>query len=167
MPPQLSSVIIKRSSNLKVLVSSCLMGNNVRWNGKNKLSSRLVTWADSEGLELIPVCPEDELLGTPRPPIKLIQIEEKINAKCKGLDISDELSKKCREIFDRHDDVIGFIGIHGSPSCGVGVGVKNLGRTIKGFMHQAAEVPTTESGYLKSDLNRQIFLRRLKKHESR
>ena len=101
---------------MQVLVSSCLLGNKVRWNKQDKLNSKLLSWAESEGLELIPVCPEDELLGTPRSTIRLIQIEEKTCAMHKGSDIMDTLDDKCRDIIKRYPDAVGFIGIYGSPT---------------------------------------------------
>lgn len=147
---------------MKVLISSCLLGNNVRWNKQNKLNKKLLKWAESEGLELVAVCPEDELLGTPRSTIRLIQIEEKTCAMHKGTDIIYQLKLKCREILDRHPDAKGFIGIHGSPTCGIGVGVKNLGKVVKGIMHQESSVPTTQSNALKNQNNKDIFVKRMK-----
>ena len=151
---------------MKVLVSSCLMGNRVRWNKQDKLNDGLLVWAAENDIELVPVCPEDELLGTPRDRIRLIKIEEKTCALHKGCDILQELKAKCSQIIERHPDAVGFIGIYGSPTCGISVGVKNLGRTIKGFMHQESEFPTIESNALKNPNNREVFLRRLKKWSS-
>jgi uncharacterized protein YbbK (DUF523 family) len=150
---------------MKVLISACLLGENVRWNGQNKYAKKLLEWADSQDLELVPICPEDELLGTPRGKISLIQIEDNLCANYKGSDIASDLKQKCEEINDRHTDAAGFIGIYGSPSCGISAGVKNLGKTIKGFMHQSVECPSTESSALKNENNREIFLKRMKKHE--
>lgn len=147
----------------KVLISSCLLGNKVRWNGKDKFNKSLSVWAEQNGIELVPVCPEDELLGTPRAPIRLIQIEDKIEASYKGEDIASKLRQKSEEIFERHPEALGFIGIHGSPSCGVAVGVKNLGRVTKGYMHLATNKPTTQSNFLKSEKQREQFLKRLEK----
>ena len=146
---------------MQVLVSSCLLGNKVRWNKQDKLNSKLLTWAESEGLELIPICPEDELLGTPRSTIRLIQIEEKTCAMHKGSDIMDALDDKCRNIIKRYPDAVGFIGIYGSPTCGISVGVKNLGKVTKGSMHKLYDMPTTEAGILRNENNRSVFLRRL------
>ena len=146
---------------MKVLISSCLVGNKVRWNKQSKLDQDLIQWAKDNNLELIPVCPENELLGTPRDKIRLIQIEEKTCAHYRNSDIIEQLEKKCKEIYQRHPDAVGFIGIYGSPSCGISVGVKNLGRTIKGLMHQVAPVPTVESNALRNQSNRDVFLRRI------
>src|SRR4051812_32550340 len=60
---------------VKVLVSACLLGAPVRYNGKDKKSSHAVLqrWID-EG-RVVSVCPEVMGgLGTPRPPAEIVQI---------------------------------------------------------------------------------------------
>ncbi len=146
---------------MKVLISSCVLGNEVRWNKQGKLNSEVVEWAEQNDIELIPVCPENELLGTPRDKIRLIQIEEKTCAHYKNRDIMEELKSKCQEILERYPDASGFIGIYGSPTCGISVGVKNLGSVTKGVMHKQCQMPTVESNALRNENNREIFLRRL------
>ena len=146
---------------MKVLISACLLGHKVRWNKQDKLKENLVAWAEESGIELVPVCPENELLGTPRGKIRLAQIDGQVRADYRGEDISHLLRDKCSEILGRHSGAVGFIGIHGSPTCGMGVGVKNLGTVIKGFMHQEAGIPTVESNALKNENNKEVFLRRI------
>lgn len=146
---------------MQVLVSSCLLGNQVRWNRQGKLNNQVIEWAEENDIRLIPVCPEDELLGTPRDKIRLIQIEEKTCAHYRNRDIIKEIKNKCKEIINRHPDAVGFIGIYGSPTCGISVGVKNLGRVIKGFMHQEFPGPTIEANAMRNENNRVVFLRRL------
>ncbi len=151
---------------MKVLISACLLGHNVRWNSGNKKNESIERWALESGISLVPVCPEDELFGTPRPPIRLIHIESETQAKMKGQNISHLLNAKCEEIHRRHPDAAGFIGISRSPSCGISVGVKNLGRTIKGAMHKTTSIPTVEYNQIRSEKGKQAFLRRvIKAHE--
>ena len=51
----------------KVLVSACLLGENCRYDGRNKLNPRLVERL--KNCEVIPICPEVEGgLPTPREP---------------------------------------------------------------------------------------------------
>ena len=50
------------------------------WNGANKECDLITRWANELGLEIVPICPEDDLFGTPRGPIRLIQIGEKIES---------------------------------------------------------------------------------------
>ena len=146
---------------MKVLISSCVLGNKVRWNKQGKLDTGVIEWARQNGIDLVPVCPEDELLGTPRDKIRLIQIEDRTCAHYKGKDIMDQLKKTCENILKAHPDARGFIGIYGSPSCGISVGVKNLGKVTKGVMHKQCVIPTIESTALRNENNRVVFLKRL------
>ena len=118
----------EKECKLKVLISSCVAGENVRWNSTNKKDESLIQWAEREGITLIPVCPENSLFGTPRSPIRLEKIEDKIVAHFKGLNVFEDLSRECDKISDNFKDVVGFIGIARSPTYGISVGVKNLGK---------------------------------------
>ena len=149
---------------MKILVSSCLLGNKVRWNGSQKLNEDLISWCKENNLEIIPICPEDELFGTPRAPINLVQIEDKTEAVMKSETITSELEEKAKEILERNPDAVGFIGMFGSPSCGISVGVKKAGKFSKGVMHKFAEIPTDDSRQMKNHKRRVIFLERLKKY---
>lgn len=149
---------------MKILISACLLGHRVRWNSSHKKSESLESWALLNGLELIPVCPEHELFGTPRAPIRLMHDENKTKAIMKKKDVMEMLDDKCAKIHDAHPEAIGFIGLSRSPTCGISVGVKNLGRTIKGSMHKTTSIPTVEYNQLKNKNCRQQFLKRLKKH---
>ena len=84
----------------------------------------------------------------------------------KGQDVMVALDEKCQEIFDRYPGAVGFIGISRSPSCGISVGVKNLGKTIKGSMHKVSKIATIEINQLKNQQQRDTFLSRLKRHKS-
>jgi len=55
----------------KVGISACLLGYNVRYNGKNKYDGKLVAML-CRHFVLVPFCPEVEAgLGVPRTPIVL------------------------------------------------------------------------------------------------
>lgn len=150
----------------QVLISSCVYGNNVRWNGTNKKNDPIKTWAKENSFELVPVCPEDELFGTPRSPIRMFY-NETIQALAKGSDVYQDLIHKCQDIIDKYPNAVGFIGIANSPSCGMAVGVKNLGTVIKAPMHQIASFPTTEISAMNNERNRDMFLSRINKYISR
>lgn len=149
----------------QVLISSCVYGNNVRWNGTNKKNDPIKTWAKENSFELVPVCPEDELFGTPRSPIRMFY-NETIQALAKGSDVYQDLMRKCHDIIDKYPNAVGFIGIANSPSCGMAVGVKNLGTVIKAPMHQIASFPTTEISAMNNERNRDMFLSRINKYIS-
>ena len=148
---------------MQILISSCVLGNNVRWNAGNKADSDIREWADSHGFELVPVCPEDALFGTPRQPIRLHQVADQTLAMMGERNVYPELVSKCREIFDLYPGAVGYIGIAKSPSCGISVGVKGAGRTMKAPMHSESSIPTTEINSMKTPAGRESFRKRVVK----
>lgn len=111
------------SKKIKIGISSCLLGNNVRYDGGNKLDQYLI---DTLGRMVIwvPICPEVESgLPVPReamqlvadgPRICLITIETK-------QDRTDVLTRWREEKLKRlkQEGVRGFVFKARSPSCGV------------------------------------------------
>ncbi|AHG76907.1 DUF523 domain-containing protein [Mannheimia varigena] len=56
----------------KVLISACLLGDNVKYSGGNNLSDELIALLKKYGIQLVPICPE--ILGglpIPRPPAEI------------------------------------------------------------------------------------------------
>tara|TARA_Y100001973_G_C5092156_1_gene278084 strand:- start:102 stop:569 length:468 start_codon:yes stop_codon:yes gene_type:complete len=152
---------------MKILISACVYGKSVRWNGDNRYDSEIKQWALDNNFELIPVCPENELFGTPRTPIRLRAVGGEIKAFAGKTEVYSLLKNKSKDIYGRFEDVVGFIGIARSPTCGISAGVKDLGSTIKAPMHQVFDCPTTEINSMRTKRNRQKFLERIKKYESR
>ena len=149
---------------MKILISACVFGRDVRWNGKNKANSEIKEWAHKLRLELVPVCPEHELFGTPRRPIRLEDYEGETRAIMGREDVTDKLKAKAHEIRRRHKDVVGFIGIAKSPTCSQSAGVRKVGRSIKAPMHAGAPFPTTEINSLRTARARTEFLDRIVKY---
>ncbi len=57
---------------IKIGISSCLLGNNVRWNGGHQ-RDRYLTDTLGQYVEWVPVCPEVEVgLGIPRETLRLV-----------------------------------------------------------------------------------------------
>ena len=90
------------------------------------------------GLELVPVCPEHELFGTPRRSIRLEEYDGNVRALMGQEDVTDKLKDKASQVRSRHKDVVGFIGIAKSPTCSHSAGVHKAGRFVKGAMHEGA-----------------------------
>ena len=151
---------------MKVLISACVFGHDVRWNGKNKLSDDIKEWACKMKIELVPVCPEHEIFGTPRQPIRLEDRDGDARAIMGKEDVTDKLNAKAQEIRRRHKDVVGFIGIANSPSCSQSAGVRKVGRSIKAPMHEGAPFPTTEINSLRTARARMEFLDRIVRYIS-
>lgn len=147
----------------KILISSCVLGNKVRWNGACKRSNFIQEWAKESGFELVPICPESELFGTPRRPIKLHQVADQIMAMMGCDNVYPELYEKCKETIETHSDAVGYIGISGSPSCGIANWVRGRKKQMKGPMHELSPWPTTEINSMRTHKNREIFKNRVLK----
>jgi uncharacterized protein YbbK (DUF523 family) len=107
---------------IKVLVSSCLLGAPVRYNGKDKKSSHRVLdrWA-AEG-RIISVCPEVQGgLGVPRPPAEIVQIGglRRVITNAQR-DVTAEFEKGAISALDAAMSEGARIAVlkEGSPSCG-------------------------------------------------
>lgn len=148
---------------MKVLVSSCVYGNSVRWNGSNRYYDEIHAWAKDNDFELVPICPEHELFGTPRKSIRLRQKGDEVLGIMGDQEVFGQIKDKCKEIVSRYEDVVGFIGFSNSPTCGLSAGVKDRGSTIKAPMHQSLGCPTTEASSMNTEANRNRFLTRIRK----
>ena len=102
-------------------VSSCLLGEMVRYDGSHK-RNRTVRELAAEGLHFIPFCPEVEIgLGVPREPIQLVQTAAGtrcLGTKTKTLDVTESLNNLATQ--QRWaDSLSGYIFKARSPSCGL------------------------------------------------
>jgi len=107
---------------MKIGVSSCLLGNNCRYDGAGSKDSFVVNEL-SKYFELVPYCPEAVVFGTPRESIRLVDIDGEIRVISNKIqkdvtkeltDISTQLALKA---FD--DNLCGFVFKAKSPSCGI------------------------------------------------
>ncbi|MDG2944195.1 DUF523 domain-containing protein [Exercitatus varius] len=58
----------------KILISACLLGENVKYNGGNNFAETLVKLLEKYAVEIVPICPEVMSgLPTPRPPAEIRQ----------------------------------------------------------------------------------------------
>jgi uncharacterized protein YbbK (DUF523 family) len=132
-------------SKLKIGVSSCLLGEKVRWNGEDKRD--VVLLDDLNNLfEYVPVCPEVEVgMGVPRQPVQLIGDinEQKMQEVATGKDWTQAMvgfsEKKVLQLLEQ--SICGFIFKSRSPSCGTkGIPVYNdevLPEKVAGLFAQA------------------------------
>jgi len=110
------------------IVSACLCGVNCAWNGKSKVSPRVLELIESG--ELIPVCPEQlGGLSTPRVPqeIRSGSGEDVLSGRCKvvnkdGTDVTAQFVRGAEETLKiaRLAGATEFIAKSKSPSCGCG-----------------------------------------------
>ena len=102
---------------IKVVVSSCLLGAPVRYDGRDKKSSHpiLQRWLD-EG-RVVSVCPEMlGGLGTPRPPAEIVNDGSRRVVTPEGVDVTAAFETGARAAADQQALVA--ILKDGSPSCG-------------------------------------------------
>jgi len=108
---------------IKLGISSCLLGNPVRWNSGHKLDKYLVNTL-GQFVDYVPVCPEVEAgFGVPRESFRLVGDPENprlITFKTKN-DLTDQMQcwakKRVREL--EKEDMSGFIFKSDSPSSGM------------------------------------------------
>lgn len=160
---------------IRVGVSSCLLGQSVRWDGRHRLDA-YVAGTLAQVFELVPVCPEVAIgLGVPRPPIRLVSQDKALRAvgvHSPHLDVTDRLAKYGKTMARELDDVCGYILKSDSPSCGMervqvyrgaagppartGAGVY-----AQAFMQARPGLPMEEEGSLKDSASRENFVERV------
>lgn len=108
----------------RVGISSCLLGQAVRYDGRHKLDAPLIADLDPH-VEWVPVCPEIEIgLGTPRPPIQLQEIGGAVRLIMPSTE--RDLTGVMTEYAERRVDALAGLRLAGyvlksrSPSCGLG-----------------------------------------------
>lgn len=106
---------------IKIAVSSCLLGEAVRYDGTDKHISYLTEQLATE-YNLISLCPEMAVgMGVPRPPIHLVESHNEIqvlgveDASC---NMTKALVKYAKDVVNDNTDICGYIFKKNSPSCG-------------------------------------------------
>ncbi len=107
---------------IKIAVSSCLLGNAVRYDGLDKRNDNLIDTLGDE-FELVAVCPEVLAgLGVPRPAVQLVNVENELKAlgvNDNTLDVSVHILKVAKDFVETNNDICGLILKSKSPSCGL------------------------------------------------
>lgn len=104
-------------------VSSCLLGQRVRYDGGHKRDAFIVEELGSR-FELLPICPETAIgMGVPRPAIRLVLEVDGIHARGvddPDLDVTALLTAFARRILPGLAHLCGYVFKARSPSCGLG-----------------------------------------------
>ena len=166
---------------IRLGVSSCLLGAEVRYDGGHR-HDRYLTDVVGRWFEWVPVCPEVELgLGVPRPPIRLVHggDDPRLVEVESGEDLTERMESFARETVDRLQKagLDGFILKASSPSCGVD-GVKVFGQDEKPsrtgvgvfanvLMRRWPELPVAEDARLEELDRRRDFFERVLRHHRR
>jgi uncharacterized protein YbgA (DUF1722 family)/uncharacterized protein YbbK (DUF523 family) len=118
-----TSVYPSPAGAIRVGISSCLLGNEVRFDGGHK-RDRYLTDTLGRFFEWVPVCPEVEMgLGTPRETLRLIGTPEapRLVFGKSGGDQTEAMQAWARPRLDTltKADLCGYILKSDSPSCGM------------------------------------------------
>ncbi|WP_020558505.1 YbgA family protein [Thiofilum flexile] len=107
---------------IKIGISSCLLGELVRYDGAHKRNAYIQATL-GEYFEFVSFCPELSAgLGVPRPPIHLVRYEQGIRVQTtKGevKDYTDAISQVIEQIKPQLPQLSGYILKKDSPSCGM------------------------------------------------
>lgn len=111
------------TSSIKVGVSSCLLGEHVRYDGGHK-HDRYVTDVLGRFFDFVPVCPEVESgMPVPREAMRLEGDPgaPRLVTNRTGVDKTEMMLAFCRKRVEQlaHEDLCGFIFKKGSPSSGL------------------------------------------------
>jgi len=159
---------------IRVGVSSCLLGQEVRFDGGHKRDNYL-TGTLSSYFEFIPFCPEAAVgLGIPRQPIRLVRRGEEIRAvgvRTPELDPTDQLAAFAERTARQLGEISGYILKKDSPSCGMervkiynDKGMperKGVGIYAGVLMRRLPLLPVEEEGRLGDAVLRENFIERV------
>ena len=160
---------------IRLGISACLLGQNVRYDGGHKLD-RYLTDTLGQYVEYVPVCPEVECgLGVPREAMRLVGDSESprlVTVKTKQ-DLTERMMtwarKRVKEL--EKEDLCGFVFKRGSPSSGMervkvynerGMAEKKgRGMFAGAFMDHFPLIPVEEEGRLHDPKLRENFIERI------
>ena len=163
-------------TKIKLGISSCLLGEKVRYDGGHKLD-RFITDTLGKYVEFVPVCPEVECgLGIPREAMHLVESPDgtRLVTIRSQVDYTDRMlawaRKRVAEL--EQEDLCGFIFKSDSPSSGMervkiysgkggGAAKTGVGLFAREFIQHFPLLPVEEEGRLHDPGLRENFLERL------
>ena len=161
---------------IKIGVSSCIIGEEVRWNGGHA-RQRWLTDVFWDFVDYVPVCPEVEVgMGVPRPTVRL----ERHGSGIRMIDPKNEvdwtaamnrLSRSRASEMESHD-LCGFVLKKNSPTCGLervkvvhegggGASKDGQGLFASALVHRFPHLPIEEEGRLNDPQIRENFVERV------
>jgi len=160
---------------IRIGVSSCLLGETVRYDGGHKRHAFL-TETFGRFVEWVPVCPEVECgLGTPRESMRLVDNGEGVRLLTvkSAVDLTGRLESYARRRVAElaKADLSGYVLKKDSPSCGLmrvkvfrpnGVAVRSgRGLFAARLVEQCPNLPVEEEGRLSDPRLRENFVERV------
>lgn len=166
------------ADEVRIGVSACLLGENVRFDGGHR-RDRFVTDTLARFVTFVPVCPEVELgLGTPRETLRLIDGPDpagppRLVAPASGADHTDGMARLARERVAglEAQGLRGYITKKDSPTCGlervrvydrnVVPARRGVGLFAAALLAGAPLLPVEEDGRLQDPRLRENFFERV------
>lgn len=164
-----------KGSSIKIGISACLLGQEVRFDGGHKKDPFLTTVL-APHVVWVPVCPEVEMgLGTPRETLRLVRSGKRLRMVTTrtGIDHTDGMNVWSARRLDElaGEDLSGYVLKKDSPSCGM-ERVKVYGdegmptRSGRGLFADALlrrfpSLPIEEEGRLSDPRLRENFIERV------
>lgn len=163
------------NDTFKIGISSCLLGNRVRYDGGHK-HDRFLTDTLGNYVTFVPVCPEVECgLSIPREALRLVGDEnsQRLVFSKTGGDITDKMKAWANSKLDslQNENLCGFIFKSKSPSSGMervkiygpkgSVSLKGRGVFAGMFMDRFPGIPVEEEGRLHDPYLRENFIERI------
>jgi uncharacterized protein YbbK (DUF523 family) len=161
-------------TKLKVGVSSCLLGQAVRYNGGHKRNQTVIDLLGDE-FEAVPVCPEVEMgMGIPREPVHIVSDNERLVGIESRKDWTEAMhifnTEKLEEL--ARLNLNGFIFKTRSPSCGIQAvpahpetSETTSGLFARAFMKQFPHIPVIDEEKLQDKQSRKNFIARLRRED--
>ena len=160
---------------IRIGISSCLLGQKVRYDGGHKRDAFLVE-TFGRFVEWVPVCPEVEMgLGTPRETLRLVRIggNTRMLMPKTGTDHTQAMNafaeRRVRDL--GQEDLCGYILKKDSPTCGMervrvfdahGVPAKSgRGLFAEALLRYFPNLPVEEEGRLSDPRLRENFIERV------
>ncbi len=164
---------------IRIGVSACLLGDEVRYDGGHQKDAYLTTTL-ARHVTWVPVCPELEVgMGVPREPIRLVGDPDapRLLGVTSGIDHTDRMrafaTRRAQELIRR--GLSGYVLKRGSPSCGM-ERVKlyrdehaapertGVGLFARALMEAQPLLPVEEEGRLNDPRLRESFITRVFAH---
>ncbi len=165
-------------NKIPIGISSCLLGNRVRFDSGHKNNDYIKTTL-GQYFEFTPFCPEVDIgLGVPREPIRLIRLDKKdsidklrcVGTKTPELDVTEKLVDSAKKQSDWVASMRGYIFKKDSPSCGMArvkiytnnhPSKEGIGIFAREIMSQNPLMPIEEEGRLGDARLRENFIKRV------
>ena len=146
---------------VKILVSACLLGEKVRYDGGHK-RDRLLIETLGPFVEWVRVCPEVDCgLSVPREAMRLVGDPKhpRLVTNGTGIDPTERMERWAKARLEKLSGLglCGYICKKDSPSCGM----EPVGVFTRMFIGRFPRLPVEEEGRLVDPVMRERFLRRV------